>query len=68
MITELGIVAGEIWHTLDDTGSCGLEHLCAVLERPRELILMSLGWLCREGHVELIPQNQACRIRLRRRA
>ena len=66
MITEIGIVAGEIWHALDEADPCDVEHLCTVLERPRELILMSLGWLCREGHVELVPQNQAYRIRLRR--
>lgn len=67
MITEIGIVAGEIWHALDQAGECDLEHLCAVLERPREIIIMSLGWLCREGHVELLTQGAEYTIRLRRR-
>lgn len=68
MITEIGIVAGEIWHALDETGSCNLTDLCTVLERPRELILMSLGWLCREGHVQLTQQDQGYHVSLARRS
>ena len=57
MITEIGIVAGEIWQTLDQVDRCDVEQLSAALKRPRELILMSLGWLCREGHVRLSRQD-----------
>lgn len=66
MITEIGIVTGEIWHILDETGGCNLNLLCARLgERPRGLILMSLGWLCREGHVQMDQQAMDYAIRLR---
>jgi len=51
MITEIGIVAGEIWHFLDKHGRAGLDKLVFGIERPREWVLMSLGWLAREGHV-----------------
>ena len=68
MIMEIGIAAGEIWHLLDETGGCNLEQLCARLERPRDLILMSLGWLCREGHVQMSHQGQGYRINLRERS
>jgi len=68
VITEIGIVAGEIWHILDETGGCSLDLLSARLgERPRDLILMSLGWLCREGHVELARQEKGYTVRLRHR-
>ena len=53
MITEIGIVAGEIWHHLDDSGVATLDQLAKSLKRPKELILMSLGWLAREGHIIL---------------
>lgn len=53
MITEIGIVAGEIWHYLDEHGKVGLEDLIKNIDKPRDLILMSLGWLAREGHVVL---------------
>ena len=67
MITELGIVAGEIWHALDQKGEQTFQELCRTLERPREVVLMSLGWLCREGQVQLVRQGEDYRVNLKRR-
>lgn len=53
MITQIGIIAGEIWHYLDDHGPSSLSGLVANIDKPRDMILMSLGWLAREGHVIL---------------
>jgi len=57
MIIEIGIVAGDIWHYLDKHGKVKLSELYAALDRPKDLILMSLGWLAREGHVILEGQQ-----------
>lgn len=65
MITEIGIVAGEIWHFLDSHGKVSLEELVSGVEKPRELIFMSLGWLSREGHVLVESQNNNYKISLR---
>ena len=54
MITEIGIVAGEIWHFLDKNNTVSLKELISGLKRPRDLVLMSLGWLAREGHVLVV--------------
>lgn len=51
MITEIGITAGEIWHFLDHNGEVSLSNLVKGISKPREAVLMSLGWLAREGHV-----------------
>jgi len=56
MITEIGIVAGEIWNFLDTHGQVSLEELYSGIEKSKEIILMSLGWLAREGHV-LVEQR-----------
>ena len=53
MITEIGIAAGDIWHYLDERGSATLDQLTRAIGKPRELLLMSLGWLAREGHITL---------------
>ena len=53
MITEIGIAAGDIWHYLDEKGSANLEQLTRYIKKSRELLLMSLGWLAREGHINL---------------
>jgi len=66
LITELGIVAGEIWHFLDEKGSSSLSNLVAGLDKSRETILMSLGWLAREGHVKLDKEGEDYRIDLRK--
>jgi hypothetical protein len=65
MITEIGITAGEIWHFLDQNGQVTLTKLCGGVEKPRELILMSLGWLAREGHVLVVFDSGDYRISLR---
>ena len=57
MVTEIGIVAGDIWHYLDEHTSATLSQLISGIRKPRELILMGLGWLAREGHVSLGDQN-----------
>lgn len=54
MITEIGITAGEIWHFLDNhNGQASLSDIVHGIERPRDLVMLSLGWLAREGHVHL---------------
>lgn len=68
MITEIGIVAGEIWHFLDQKQEVSLEDLIKGIDRPRDNVLMSLGWLAREGHVILVQVNKDYRISLRKDA
>lgn len=66
MITEIGITAGDIWHHLDQHGEVSLNQLSANIERPKDLLLMSLGWLAREGHVVLRQEGGEYKISLRR--
>ncbi|MDD3295893.1 MAG: winged helix-turn-helix domain-containing protein [Candidatus Omnitrophica bacterium] len=65
MITQIGIVAGEIWHFLDKYGKVDLERLVVGTERPKDIVLMSLGWLAREGHVRVDCSQQGYEICLR---
>jgi len=66
MIIEIGIVAGEIWHYLDLNGEVDLTVLAKSIDRPRENVLLSLGWLAREGHVVLQQSNGDYRVSLRK--
>lgn len=66
MITEIGIVAGEIWHFLDKHGEVSLSELVTGIEKPRDVILMSVGWLAREGHVLMQFENEDFKISLRK--
>ena len=51
MITEIGIVAGDIWHYLDQHKTSKLSELVSGIDKNKNVVLMSLGWLAREGHV-----------------
>lgn len=66
MIIEIGIVAGEIWHYLDQHGEVSLSQIISSIDRPRDNILMSLGWLAREGHVLLNQEGFDYKVSLRR--
>ncbi|PIQ91076.1 MAG: hypothetical protein COV71_01180 [Candidatus Omnitrophica bacterium CG11_big_fil_rev_8_21_14_0_20_41_12] len=68
MIIGIGIVAGEIWHYLDKKQETSLSELTKNIDRSRENILMSLGWLAREGHVVLVKTDNDYRITLRKDA
>ena len=65
MITEIGIVAGEIWHFLDEKKESNLSTVIAGIGRDQDITLMSLGWLAREGHVILSKEGKDYRILLR---
>ena len=51
MITEIGIIAGDIWHYLDEHSKSSLDDLINAVAKERDLVLMSVGWLAREGYV-----------------
>jgi hypothetical protein len=66
MITEIGIVAGDIWHYLDQHGEVRFSELLNGIDKPKEIVLMSLGWLAREGHVVLQQIGQDYQVALRK--
>ncbi len=65
MITEIGIIAGEILNFLDRYQRTNLEELVLGIEKPKEVILMSLGWLARNGHVLIKNEENIYQISLR---
>ena len=66
MITEIGIVAGEVWHHLEEHGKVRLEKLVSGIDKPRDAVLMSVGWLAREGHIVVEGEGPDYEISLRK--
>ena len=66
MIIEIGIVAGDIWQYLDKHGQITLSELISGIDKEKDMILMSLGWLSREGHVILDKEEGEYKISLRK--
>jgi len=68
MITEIGIVAGEIWQYLDKhDNNALLSEILKQINRPKEIALLSMGWLAREGHINLIEEKDDFRAHLTHR-
>ncbi len=67
MITQIGIVAGEIWSFLDDHGKTNLKQLIKKIDKPEQLILMSLGWLTRENHIIVTKRKNHYLVDLKRK-
>jgi hypothetical protein len=65
MITEIGFVAGDIWNYLDKHGEVSFNTMVKAIDKPRDLALMSLGWLAREGHVEVVRSGNDYKVKLR---
>lgn len=53
MINEIGVVAGDIWRYLDENGQVNLTKLVKGVAKPKDLVLMGLGWLAREDHIRI---------------
>lgn len=66
MITEIGITAGDIWHYLDEHGRSSLSQVVRGIDTDKERVLMSIGWLAREGHVIIEKSNLDYQVYLRR--
>jgi len=67
MITEIGLTAGEIWQYLDKYSETTFTKLSKAIGRDRQMVLMSLGWLAREGHIKLVKEGKDYRITLLRK-
>jgi hypothetical protein len=66
MITEIGIVAGEIWQYLEKYNETTLSQIIKATGRDKELVLMSIGWLGREGHIIIQKEEDGYRVTLRK--
>ena len=66
MITEIGITAGDIWNYLDKHGKSSLSQLVSGIDTDRNRVLMSIGWLAREGHMIVDKSNEDYQVYLRK--
>ncbi|MDD3726578.1 MAG: winged helix-turn-helix domain-containing protein [Candidatus Ratteibacteria bacterium] len=67
MITEIGIVAGEIWQYLEKYNEATLSQIVKAIDRERDLVMLSLGWLGREGHILIVKEGDEYKITFRKK-
>ena len=64
-IKTIGETAGLVWNFLRSNGESTLSTLEKKVEAPRSLVSMAVGWLAREGKIELKDEKRAVLITLR---
>ena len=62
---QIGETAGVIWHSLDKHGPMTLAQLAKEIDAPRDVVMQAVGWLAREGKVEIAEQARKRIISLR---
>ncbi|MCK9265795.1 winged helix-turn-helix domain-containing protein [bacterium] len=67
MITEIGITAGEIWQYLEKYNNTTLSKVVEAVNKNKDIVMMSLGWLAREGHITVDTIDNDLKIVLRKK-
>jgi hypothetical protein len=67
MEAEIGDAAGTIWGYLNEHGETALGRLRQGTKIPEQLLLMSVGWLAREGKLRFVRERRTLKIDLRDR-
>ena len=64
---EIGDAAGLIWRALDEAGDATtLPRLKQGTNLADQMLLLGLGWLAREGKVDLLRDRRTLKVQLRR--
>ena len=57
-VTEVGHTAGDIWQLLDHKGSLSITEIVKAIDKPRDQIMQSIGWLARVGKLTVQAEGQ----------
>jgi hypothetical protein len=53
LTAQIGETAGLVWHQLDKNGPRTLAQLAKDVDAPRDNVMQAVGWLAREGKIEI---------------
>jgi hypothetical protein len=62
---QVGETAGRIWNLLNDQGPHTLPELKNKLHGSGELLSFALGWLAREGKVDITQEKKTVKVALK---
>ena len=52
-VAQVGETAGAVWHLLDEHGPLSLGKIAKKIKMPRDIVMQAIGWLAREGKVDI---------------
>jgi hypothetical protein len=62
---QIGEMAGAVWHALGESGSLSLAKLVTRVGGNRDVVMQAIGWLAREGKIEISESKRGRIISLR---
>jgi hypothetical protein len=63
--TQIGETAGLVWHALEKNGPLSYTKLVKLLSVPRDTVMQAVGWLAREGKVDIEESSRGRIVMLR---
>lgn len=66
IVASLGFLAGDIFKYLEKHGEASLNDLKTELNQTPAMLQMAVGWLAREGQIQITKQGAGYLIRLSR--
>jgi hypothetical protein len=64
-VEKIGETAGQVWNFLQSHGESSLSSVEKGVEAPKAMVSMAVGWLAREGKINVKDEKRAVRISLR---
>jgi len=65
LIVTVGELAGKVWRHLAAEGVQSVSEVVSALEEPSDRVLLAVGWLAREGKINLNSEGGTTRVSLR---
>ncbi|MCS7465958.1 winged helix-turn-helix domain-containing protein [Stieleria sp. ICT_E10.1] len=62
--SEIGLVAGEVWQTLEGRGEQTLTSVKKSVEAPGDLVTAAVGWLARENKLRFVQSGRTTKVTL----
>lgn len=53
LLDQIGDAAGKVWHALHKDGPMSVAKLVETVELNRDLVMQAIGWLAREGKLQI---------------
>ena len=64
-VQQIGEVAGAVWHVLNEGGPLTLTKWVERVGENRDMVMQAVGWLAREGKIELSENKRQKLVSLR---
>lgn len=64
-VDQIGKTAGDVWHTLGESGPVSSAKLVKLVGAPRDLVMQAVGWLAREEKIVIEEGGRGRTIALR---